>query len=157
MGSPDLFRALTRSLKGGRARKVAPDDIRLTPYLSVVVAILYMMAADGDISDRESSQLQSVIGADADTLHRAVAYAETRSVDQFLQDVPPVLDAKSRLCLLMNVCDSLMADGELSATELQLFDRLVAALGHTKQSFQPYFDAIALKDRMWRWWCRCCT
>lgn len=148
MGSPDLFRALTRSLKGGRARKVAPDDIRLTPYLSVVIAILYMMAADGDISDRESSQLQSVIGADADTLHRAVAYAETRSVDQFLQDAPPVLDAKSRLCLLMNVCDSLMADGELSATELQLFDRLVGALGHTKESFQSYFDAIALKNRM---------
>ncbi len=148
MGSPDLFRALTRSLKGGRARKVAPDDIRLTPYLSVVVAILYMMAADGDISDRESSQLQSVIGADADTLHRAVAYAETRSVDQFLQDAPPVLDAKARLCLLMNVCDSLMADGELSDTELQLFDRLVAALGYTKASFQTYFDAIALKDRM---------
>ncbi len=148
MGSPDLFKALTRSLKGGRGRKVTPDDIRLTPYLSVVVAILYMMAADGDISDRESSQLQSVIGADADTLHRAVAYAETRSVDQFLQDAPPVLDAKARLCLLMNVCDSLMADGELSATELQLFDRLVATLGHTKESFQPYFDTIALKDRM---------
>ncbi len=150
MGSPDLFRALTRSLKGGggRGRSVAPDDIRLTPYLSVVVAVLYMMAADGDISDRESSQLQSVIGADADTLHRAVAYAESRSVDQFLKDAPPLLDAKSRLCLLMNVCDSLMADGELSTTELELFDRLVAALGHTKASFQPYFDAIALKDRM---------
>ncbi len=147
MGSPDLFRALTRSLKGGRGRSVAPDDIRLTPYLSVVVAVLYMMAADGDISDRESSQLQSVIGADADSLHRAVAYAETRSVDQFLKDAPPLLDAKARLCLLMNVCDSLMADGELSTTELQLFDRLVGALGHTKASFQPYFDAIALKDR----------
>ena len=147
MGSPDLFRALTRSLRGGKARAVAPDDIRLTPYLSVVIAILYMMAADGDISDRESSQLQSVIGADAETLHRAIAYAETRSVDQFLQDVPPVLDTKARLCLLMNVCDSLMADGELSFTELQLFDRLVAALGYTRAGFQPYFDAIALKDR----------
>ena len=148
MGSPDLFRALTRSLRGGRARAVAADDIRLTPYLSVVVAVLYMMAADGDISDRESSQLQAVIGADADTLHLAVAYAESRSVDQFLKDAPPVLDAKARLCLLMNVCDSLMADGELSTTELQLFDRLVVALGHTKASFQPYFDAIALKDRL---------
>ena len=145
---PALPVGLMKTLSGSGARALAPDEVRLTPHLSIVVAILYMMAADGDISDRESSQLQSVIGADAETLHRAVAYAETRSVDQFLQDAPPVLDAKSRLCLLMNVCDSLMADGELSSTELQLFDRLVAALGHTKASFQPYFDAIALKDRV---------
>jgi uncharacterized tellurite resistance protein B-like protein len=148
MGSPDLFKALTRSLRGGKARALAPEDIRLTPYLAVVVAILYMMAADGDISDRESSQLQSVIGADTECLHRAVAYAETRSVEQFLKDAPSLLDAKARLCLLMNVCDSLMADGELSSTELQLFDQLVAALGHTKASFQPYFDAIVLKGRL---------
>ncbi len=147
MGSADLFRALTRTLRGGNARAVRAEDLRLTPYLSVVTAVLYMMAADGEISDRESSQLQSVIGADAETLHRAVAYAETRSVEQFLQEVPPVLDAKSRLCLLMNVCDSLMADGELSDAELQLFDRLAAALGHTRASFQPYFDTIVLKDR----------
>ncbi len=73
MGSPDLFRALTRSLRGGSGRSVTPDELQLTPYLSIVVAILYMMAADGDISDRESSQLQSVVGADDDSLRRAVA------------------------------------------------------------------------------------
>ncbi len=147
MGSPDLFKALTRSLRGGSGRGVTPDELQLTPYLSIVVAILYMMAADGDISDRESSQLQSVVGADADTLRRAVAYAESHSVDQFLQEAPPVLDAKARLCLLMNVCDSLMADGELATDELLLFDRLLVALGHSKATFHTYFDAIAVKDR----------
>ncbi len=147
MGSPDLFRALTRSLRGGSGRSVTPDELQLTPYLSIVVAILYMMAADGDISDRESSQLQSVVGADDDSLRRAVAYAESHSVDQFLQEVPAVLDAKARLCLLMNVCDSLMADGQLATDELLLFDRLLAALGHSKATFHGYFDAIAIKDR----------
>ncbi len=119
MGSSDLFKALT----GGRKSKSAssPQETRLTPYLAIVSAILYMMAVDGEISERESSQLQSVIGADEDTLHSAIAYVETHSLEQFLAAAPPLLDAKARLCLLLNVCDSLMADGQLSAAELALF------------------------------------
>lgn len=148
MGSPDLFRALTRSLKGGRSRSISSDSVRLTPQLAVVVAVLYMMAVDGDISDRESSQLQSVVGADSDILHLAIAYAESRSVDQFIAEAPPLLDAKGRVCLLMNVCDSLMADGDLAPAEMALFDRLLGAFGHSRASFGPYFDIIASKDRM---------
>lgn len=147
MGSPDLFQALTKDPTNGQQSSPAPSDIQLTPYLSVVVAILYMMAVDGVISERESSQLQSVIGADTATVRRAVAFAESHDVEVFLQLAPPLLDAKEKLCLLLNVCDSLMADGELQTCELQLFDRLLVAFGHTRVSFQPYFDAIAHKGK----------
>ncbi len=147
MGAPDIFNSLTRKLRGGAAASTAPSEVRLTPYLAIVTAILYMMAADDDISDREISQLQSVTGADLPTLRRAVDYAGTHSVDQFLQQAPALLDAEARLCLLINVCDSLMADGELSGPELLLFDRLLIALGQSKTSFKPYYDAIAVKDR----------
>ncbi len=144
MGSSDLFKALT----GGRKSKSAssPQETRLTPYLAIVSAILYMMAVDGEISERESSQLQSVIGADEDTLHSAIAYVETHSLEQFLAAAPPLLDAKARLCLLLNVCDSLMADGQLSAAELALFEQLMGALGHSQSSFQSYYDVISIKD-----------
>ena len=142
MGSSDLFKALT----GGRKSTASPEQMQLTPYLAIVSAILYMMAVDGEISERESSQLQSVIGSDEDTLHKAVAYVETHSVDQFLAAAPPVLDAKARLCLLLNVCDSLMADGQLSKAELALFEQLLGALGQSQSSFQPYYDVISIKD-----------
>ncbi len=144
MGSSDLFKALTGSRKGKGIP--SPENIRLTPYLAIVSAILYMMAVDGEISERESSQLQSVIGADDETLHRAVAYVEAHSLDQFLEAAPPLLDAKARLCLLLNVCDSLMADGKLSDEELKLFERLRTAFGHSQASFQPYYDVISVKD-----------
>lgn len=147
MGSPDLFRALTRTLRDEEAHAVSADDIQLTPYLSIVVAILYMMAVDGDISDRESSQLQAVIGADGAILRRAVAYAQAHDVDHFLQDAPPLLDADASLCLLVNVADSLMADGELQKLELALFERMLSAFGQTKAGFQTHFDAIAVKGR----------
>ncbi len=148
MGSPDLFKALTQTLPGVDAPALTPAETQLTPYLSVVVAILYMMAVDGDISDRESSQLQSVIGSDTAALRRGVSYASSHDIDQFLQEAPTLLNTKHRLCLLTNVCDSLMSDGLMADVELALFDRLLQALGHTRASFQPYFDAIALKDRI---------
>jgi uncharacterized tellurite resistance protein B-like protein len=106
-----------------------------------------MMAVDTDISEYEASQLQAVVGTDADTLKRAIAYSEKNSVEQFLNEAPALLDQRVRLCLLMNVCDSLMADGVMVAAEEQLFNRMLAAMGFAKASFQPYFDAITIKDK----------
>ncbi len=147
MGSSDLFKALTQTLGRGTTDVALSEDVRLTPYLAVVVAIIYMMAVDGDISDHESSQLQSVIGTDDHTLQRAVAYAQTHEVDQFLNEAPLLLDEDARQCLLINVADSLMADGEMQKVELALFERMLSAFGHTKATFQPHFDAIATKGK----------
>jgi uncharacterized tellurite resistance protein B-like protein len=147
MGSPDLFKALSQTLGAWEGQTLPVQDVRLTPYLSVVTAILYMMAVDGEISDREVSQLQSVIGADAPILQRAVAYAQSHDVDTFLRNAAPILDEAARNCLLLNVADSLMADGELQMLELALFDRMLSAFGQKKQNFQPHFDAIAAKGR----------
>ncbi len=147
MGSADRFPQLAQSLEKGDAPVELFDSPTLTPRLCVVAAILYMMAVDSDISEYESSQLQAVVGTDADTLKRAVAYSEKNSVDQFLNEAPALLDQRLRLCLLTNVCDSLMADGVMVASEEQLFDRMLAAMGFTKVSFQPYFDTITIKDK----------
>ncbi|MFY7955794.1 MAG: hypothetical protein ACOVN8_06495, partial [Burkholderiaceae bacterium] len=136
-----------QSLEEGGAPAEISESPALTPRLCVVAAILYMMAVDTDISEYEASQLQAVVGTDADTLKRAIAYSEKNSVDQFLNDAPALLDQRVRLCLLMNVCDSLMADGVMVAAEEQLFDRMLAAMGFAKASFQPYFDAITIKDK----------
>ena len=147
MGSADRFPQLVQSLEEGGAPAEISESPALTPRLCVVAAILYMMAVDTDISEYEASQLQAVVGTDADTLKRAIAYSEKNSVDQFLNDAPALLDQRVRLCLLMNVCDSLMADGVMVAAEEQLFDRMLAAMGFAKASFQPYFDAITIKDK----------
>ncbi len=103
MGSSDRFPQLVQSLEEGDASDDISESPSLTPRLCVVVAILYMMAVDTDISEYEASQLQAVVGTDADTLKRAVAYSEKNSVDRFLNDAPALLDQRVRLCLLMNV------------------------------------------------------
>ncbi len=145
MGSADLLKALKNHPADGA--EADGDDARLTPYLSVVVAALCAMTTDGMISERDRSRLRSAIGADATVLERATDYLEHHGADDFLRDLPTLLDVRDRFCLLINVCDLLMVDGQLSGERLVQFDRLLGALGITKAGFQSYFNALSLKGR----------
>jgi len=127
--------------------EVEPDDpIELTPFLSLAVALLYMLMADGEIDDHESSQLQAVIGGNQDVLELAYEYVETISVEQFLTDALPVLSNEDKLCILCNLCDCLLADGVCEAVEEELFQKICSSFGYSKKSFSTYYSAIALKN-----------
>lgn len=127
--------------------EVVPDDpIQLTPFLSLAVALLYMLMADGEIDDHESSQLQAVIGGNQDVLELAYEYVETVSLDQFLTDALPVLSNEDKLCILCNLCDCLLADGVCEAVEEVLFQKICSAFGYSRKSFSTYYSAIALKN-----------
>jgi uncharacterized tellurite resistance protein B-like protein len=149
MGSGDLFKHLFKALNLDKYAPGQSDDarIQLTPYLALLAAIIYMMIADGEISDSESSQLQSVVGNNEEALHRAVRYVESTPIDVFLTELPSVVFGNDKLCILLNACDSIMSDGVLSNTEWDLFQNLLAALGHSEKSFKPYFGAISIKNK----------
>jgi len=140
----DLLESLKSDI--GIAEEVVDQVIELTPHLALAVALLYMIASDGEIEDQESSQLQAVLGGDKEVLRYGLAYVQSTSIEQFLQDAPEVLSHKDCLCILTNVCDSLLSDGHADDAELALFHRMVSALGLTDQAFDPYFKTIALKN-----------
>lgn len=119
---------------------------RLTPHLVLAAALLHMMASDGEIDDAESSQLQSVIGGDQHVMNVAVKYVQAVPLAQFLTDAYQVLDKASTLCILTNVCDSLLADGSAGADEVALFERMKTAWGIDTATFAPFERAIALKN-----------
>lgn len=121
-------------------------NFRLTPHLVLASALLHMMASDGKIEEAESSQLQSVLGGDQHVMNVAVQYTKAVPLNQFLIDAHQVLDKTSSLCVLTNVCDSLLADGSAGPDELALFDRMKAAWGVDTAVFEPYQQAIALKN-----------
>lgn len=149
MEKTNLFNRLLTSLAEDKGF-VSPGSggvIHLTPYLSLIVAILYMMAADDEISEQECSHLLSVFGGDQQILQRALKYVESKSVDEFLAEVPEVVEGDNRLCILLNVCDSSMSDGEFAKSEMILFSRMLGSLGYDKNSFKPYFDTISLKNK----------
>ena len=145
----NLFNRLLKSLSEEKGF-VAPGSggvTYLTPYLALIAAILYMMAADDEISEQECNHLLSVFGGDQQTLLRAIEYVESKSIDEFLTEIPEVVEGENRLCILLNVCDSSMSDGDFSKSEMILFSRMLSSLGYDKNSFKPYFDTISLKNK----------
>jgi hypothetical protein len=73
--------------------------------------LLYIMAADGKIQEQESSQLQQVIGGNDGLLAHALAYVKAFPLEKFLEDAPSVSSQQDKLCIMANVCDSMLADG----------------------------------------------
>jgi len=141
LGLLDQFKDTPEEAQNGQKA-----TFRLTPHLVLAAALLHMMASDGEIDNAESSQLQSVIGGDQHVMNVAVQYVQAVPLAQFLTDAYQVLDKASTLCVLTNVCDSLLADGSAGADEVALFERMKTAWGIDTATFAPFERAIALKN-----------
>ena len=148
MASENDFPSVVEKIKSADLHPGQSDApaLELTPALVLSCALLYMLLSNGEVDDSEISQLQSVIGKNADLLHCAVHYVEAVSIEQFLRDAPQVLKAPDKLCVLTNLCDTMLSDGRVDAAELELFHRFEAAFGFSESAFAPFYEPIALKN-----------
>jgi uncharacterized tellurite resistance protein B-like protein len=124
----------------------ASEQIYLTPNLVLACAVLYMMASDGEIEAQESSRLQAALGGNDEVLRYGLRYVQTISIEQFFHDAPEVLSTKDKWCILTNVCDALLSDGRVEASEIDLFEQMTKAFGLTTEQFAPYFKLLKLKN-----------
>ena len=122
------------------------EPLKLTPKLALAVSLVYMMAADGQMEQHEIGHLHSVVGSDDGLIETAVKYVRSVRLEQFLADAPAVLNSQQKLCLLINMADSLLSDGRAEQSEQQLFHRALSAFGMTEDSFRPYFETLAIKN-----------
>jgi hypothetical protein len=63
------------------------DDFQITPFMALAVSLIYMLTADGEIDDHESSQLQAVVGNHNELLDISFIYAEENSVEEFIKAI----------------------------------------------------------------------
>jgi uncharacterized tellurite resistance protein B-like protein len=122
------------------------DTPAMTPKLAFASGLIYMMAADGQIEEEEIGQLISVIGGDRNLLDTAIKYVRKNPVDTYFQQAAPLLSEPQKICILVNLCDSLLADGNAAPQEQALFGRFLAAFAVSEESFRPYFEVIAKKN-----------
>jgi len=120
--------------------------IKLSPPLVQAACLLYIMAVDGTIQEQESSQLQQVIGGNDGLLAHALAYVKAFPVQKFLEDAPSVLSQQDKLCIMANVCDSMLADGNADKKELEIFDTFREAFDLQKSDINHIIDTITLKN-----------
>lgn len=122
--------------------------IEITPRTALGVSLIYCMGADGEIDPEEVGHLMSVLGRGAtrDTLERIVKYARATSPDAFLADAAPRLNEQQRLCILLNMIDSAMADGEAELGEQELIAQFQAAFGFDDEMLEPYIRTLIAKN-----------
>jgi len=125
--------------------KGAPPE--LTPKLSLAVGLLHMINADGHVEAEEIGNVLQALGNDKALLDAAGRYARAKDIDSYLAESAKLLNADQKMCILLNLYDSLLADGVAAPEEQALFSRFLSAYGVSEQSIEPYTVGIALKNK----------
>ncbi|MCF8165025.1 MAG: TerB family tellurite resistance protein [Sulfuritalea sp.] len=118
----------------------------LTPKLTLAVALLHMIHADGEVEAEEIGQVLQALGNDKALFENAGKYAKSNDVDAFLAESAKLLNDDQKLCVLLNLLDSLMADGVAAPQEQSLFSRFMSAYGVSEQTLQPYALGVSVKN-----------
>jgi uncharacterized tellurite resistance protein B-like protein len=119
---------------------------QLTPKLALAAGLLYTMASDGQIEQEEIGQLQSVIGRDEQLIKTAVNYMRAVPYEQFLTAANALLNPQQKLCVLINMADSLLSDGRAEPAEQAAFNKALTGFGMTEDGFKTYFETLAVKN-----------
>ena len=134
------------------------DSEQMTPHLAFATALIYMIGADGKVENEEVGQLLAVLGGEEkggvigvgannrQLLDRAYRYYQKTPIDQFLAEATPLLSDAQKMCILTNLIDSSLADGQAAPIEQQLFNKFLQAFDISEDRFRPFFEVIALKN-----------
>ncbi|MFD1956932.1 TerB family tellurite resistance protein [Paenibacillus thailandensis] len=130
----------------------------MTPHFAFAASLLYMMQSDGEMDNEEIGQLLAVLGGESRNgvigvgannralLDRALKYVRSNSIDSFLREAAPTLTDAQKMCILVNLVDSSLADGEPERQEQELFAKFMNAFGVSEERFKPFFEVIVLKN-----------
>lgn len=132
---------------------------KMTPHLAFATSLIYMMSADGEMDNEEIGHLLSVLGGqdqgggvigvgaqNQKLLDSAVKYRRNHSLEAFLQEAAPLLSDAQRMCILLNLIDSSLADGQPEPQEQELFGKFMTAFQITEDRFRPFFEVMLLKN-----------
>ncbi len=134
------------------------DSEEMNPHLAFATALVYMIGADGKVEHEEVGQLLSVLGGEESggvigvgannkqLLDRAFKYYQKVPVDQFLAEATPLLSDAQKMCILTNLIDSSLSDGQAAPSEQELFNKFLQAFDISEERFKPFFEVIVLKN-----------
>jgi len=122
------------------------ESLKLTPRLALASGLLYMISSDGEIRPEEIGHLELVLNGDKDLIDLAVKYIRAVEYEKFLAEAAALLNHDQKLCLLVNMADSLMSDGKADEEEQIMFTETLVAFGFEEEGFKSYFEIIALKN-----------
>ncbi len=120
-------------------------DLTLTPELSLAAGMLYVVASDGHLTQGERNDLAKVVPDDK-LLDRALDYCRRTPTTDFIPACVALLDAEQRLCLLLNMVDAAMADGQIADEERELLSNFQDAFGITDEAIAHHLHSLSCKN-----------
>lgn len=79
-------------------------------------------------------------------IRQALAYIERNSLDDFIVDASATLNARERVCLLLNMVDCTASDGILEPAGTLVLFRIQRGLGVSDHYMHPLIRAVLLKN-----------
>lgn len=124
------------------------SSLDLTPRNCLAVSLLYCMASDGEIDPEEIGHLMSVLGRNAtrQQLDAVLRYTRSTQSTQFLADAAPKLRPEQKLCIVLNMIDSAMSDGEAEPGEERLIMEFAQVFGLSESELTPHFRTLVAKN-----------
>jgi uncharacterized tellurite resistance protein B-like protein len=127
----------------------------LTPAVALVVALTHMAGADNVYLEEEEGSIAAYIRSNGlggmsydDLVAETETYLANASLGQFLNEAPLILNTEQRMCIVLNMLDTALADGVSAPEEKALFNQVLQAFGLSKEQIKPYLQAIMLKNSL---------
>ena len=130
----------------GRYGGVRDERQPMTPHLALACALLYMLTSDGSIGVQEVGQLETVLGEFDGLQKAALTYVRSVKMNAFLDEASAALQSEQKLFILINVCDSMLADGEVASIEDKLFMSMLRAFGFNEATFARFHQVMETKN-----------
>jgi uncharacterized tellurite resistance protein B-like protein len=126
-------------------------EVTLTPKLSFAVALLYMASADGVIENEEITYLSTVMHGDGTLIADANRYIKNAiksgtSFDKFLLESNELLSNDQKECILVNLIDMMLSDGEASDNEEKLLKHILDKYGFDEEKYTIYKELMIKKN-----------
>ncbi|MBT3307455.1 MAG: TerB family tellurite resistance protein [Alphaproteobacteria bacterium] len=133
------------------------NDRSITPLFTLAVSIAYVIRADQNTSVQERAEWVTVFGQLVETgeysktqlgilTQDAFAYAADNELSIFLEDVVPILSVSQKISILINMYDTLLADGIIKEGERAVFTKFQNAFDIDKQTIKYIREFLTLQN-----------
>ena len=116
--------------------------------LALATAVVFVASADGPISPEAWGQLRSIVGADEELLEAAIDLARQTPLPAFSDALSETLNADQKLCVLLNIFDSMWSDEVATPRQIEIFKLFRNALSVNESSLDLYLKGIEIKNNV---------
>jgi hypothetical protein len=126
--------------------------MKITPKRAFATAFLYLIAVDEKVEKWESIQLKTALrglikeGKTGDFVKECIEYANKNSFEEFIQESSKLLNRPQKLCILLNLLDSISFNGRVEP-DAEISFRFISKLyGFKKKQLKPFEEMITIKN-----------